>query len=145
MKKLFWVFIGLFMLMIPVIGQDVNPPAHIWQVISDLAFYLGTPEAFTVAIPVVTAFITGVFKVEQNWPKKIISWAIAVVGLVGANLLNFGFVADYTIWEAIAVGLLIGLAANGFFSISFIKPILDRIHEMFSNNTTKIMRVFSGK
>lgn len=138
MKKLLWIFIGLFILMVPIMAQEVTPPSHIWDVISGLAFYLGTPEAYVVAVPVVAAFFTGLFRVEKNWPKKLISWGISVVGLVVAKLFSFGFVVEYQMWEVIIAGLLLGLAANGFFSISFIKPLMDKIHDLISNNVTKI-------
>jgi len=138
MKKLFWIFIGLFVLMVPILAQEVTPPSHIWEVISGLAFYLGTPEAYVVAVPVVSAFFTGLFRVEKDWPKKLVSWGISVVGLVVAKLLSFGFVVEYQMWEVVVVGLFLGLTANGFFSISFIKPLIDKIHELVSNNVTKI-------
>jgi ribose/xylose/arabinose/galactoside ABC-type transport system permease subunit len=127
MKKLLFVLIGL-LVMIPIFAQNPNP--SIWEVISNLGTYLGSPEAFAIAVPIVAAIITGLLKLEENWPKRLVSWGVAIAGLVVADIANFGFVALYPIWEAAVVGLFIGLAANGIFTVPQIKPFIDKIHEL---------------
>lgn len=130
MKKLIVVFVGLFVLALSVFGQTPND--SIWQVIANLARYVESPEAFAIGATIVAAFITGLFKVEQSWPKRIISWGIPVIGVVVCDLANIGFAALYPIWEAVVAGLFIGLAANGIFTIPQLKPFMDKIHELAS-------------
>lgn len=119
---------GLFVLTLSVFGQTPND--SIWQVISNLAKYVESPEAFAIGATIVAAFITGLFKMEQNWPKRIVSWGIPVIGVVVCDLVNIGFAAEYPIWEAAVSGLFIGLAANGIFTIPQLKPFMDKIHEL---------------
>jgi hypothetical protein len=88
MKKLFVLFAGLFLLILSVFGQDVTPPDTLWGLIANLGFYLGTPEAFAVAVPIVAAIITGLLKLEDNWPKRLVSWGVAIAGLVASVFIS---------------------------------------------------------
>jgi len=136
MKKLIVLFIGLFILALPMFGQT---PDSIWNIISNLGMYLGSPEAFALAVPVVGAVITGLLKVEKNWSKRLVIWGLAIVGLIAADLSNFGYVAEYPIGQAAIDGLFIGFAANGIFTIPQVKPFMDKIHELFLKLSTKIV------
>lgn len=127
MKKLIVLFVGLFIITLSVFGQTSSD--SIWQVIANLAKYVESPEAFAIGSTIVAAFITGLFKVEKSWPKRIISWGIPAAGVIVCDLVNIGFAALYPIWEAVVAGLFIGLAANGIFTIPQLKPFMDKIHE----------------
>ncbi len=138
MKKLILLFIGLFVITFSVFSQTSGD--SIWNVISNFAVYIESPEAFAIGSTIIAAFLTGLFKIEQNWPKRIISWSIPVVGVIACDIANIGFAALYPIWEAAIAGLFIGLAANGIFTIPQLKPFMDKIHELASKiiPTTKI-------
>jgi hypothetical protein len=127
MKKLVVIFVGLFIFTLSVFGQTGG---SIWDVISNLGSYLGSPEAYAVAVTIVAAFFTGIFKLLKDWPKRLVSWGLSIVGLIVADLLDFGFAAQYPIWEAAVAGLFIGFAANGIFTIPQLKPFMDKIHEL---------------
>lgn len=128
MKKLIVIFVGLFVLALSVFGQSADD--SIWNVIANLTRYIESPEAFAIGSTIVAAFITGLFKMEQNWPKRLVSWGIPVLGVVACDFANIGFAALYPIWEAAVAGLFIGLAANGIFTIPQLKPFMDKIHEL---------------
>ena len=76
-----------------------------------------------------TSTINGLFKIDKDWARHLISWLVAVgiaVGFVATGGLSFGLPyvwAEYV--TGAFAGILAGGAANGFYDWDAIKSIFD--------------------
>ena len=130
MKKI--IFIILFMLPAVLLAQVIPDPPTDW---SDIIM---NPQQWFVdfgAIAVLTAFIAsffnGLLKVVKKFPRQVVSWAVAIILLVGSDLINFGYAKDFPILLAVIHGFGAGLASNGIFNIPTVKAILTWVEGLF--------------
>lgn len=76
-----------------------------------------------------TSTINGIFKIDADWARHLISWVVAVaiaLGFVASGGLSFGLPYVWAEYVTGGVaGLLAGGAANGFYDWSAIKAIFD--------------------
>ena len=75
-----------------------------------------------------TALFTKQFKITTKWLKRVISWLIPISILVIGNLLNYGFMAEFTWYATIAYGFGAGLVSNGIFDIELVQKLLDKLN-----------------
>ena len=76
-----------------------------------------------------TSTINGLFKIDVDWVRHLISWVVAVaiaLGFVATGGLSFGLPYVWAEYVTGGVaGLLAGGAANGFYDWDAIKAIFD--------------------
>lgn len=130
--------------MIPMVlfGQDTIPipdpdpflpgqPQDMWDFILHFNEWIGTFSGIVLATAFLAAFLNGLLKVTKNFVKQLVAWAVAIILLVGTDLLNIGYAAELPIILAVIHGFAAGLASNGVFDIPFMKSILDKIEHWF--------------
>lgn len=103
-----------------------------WQdVIFNFNQWLASFGGVAVLTAFIAAFFNGLLKVGKKFVKQLIAWAVAMIILTVANLVNMGYVADYTIIQSLVHGFAAGLAANGIFDIPLLRNILKAIEGWF--------------
>lgn len=90
-------------------------------------------------VPVITEAFNEALKLHK-WKARLMSWFVAEVLTFVAWWLNWLY-PSLQWYEILFVGLLIGFAANGYFTISFIQWLLAH----FTLNTQKVDRLTSPK
>jgi hypothetical protein len=131
MKK--WMFL-LVLLLIPIaiFAQEIIEPPEDWgDIIMNPSSWFGSLAYIAALTTFVAAFLNGVLKVTKKFIKQLVAWGTAIILLVGSNLLNFGYAADFPILLSIIHGFMVGLVANGLFDVPVIKPILDTVEGWF--------------
>jgi len=68
-------------------------------------------------------FINKFADLHKNLARAI-SWAVSIGLVFFSEWIGFGF-ESYLVWQLIVAGIVGGFIANGYFTMSFIKPILD--------------------
>jgi hypothetical protein len=133
MKRLLLFLILIMAIPAILLAQDVPVPPTGWGDI------IMNPQKWFIdfgAVAVLTAFLaataTGFFKITKGLYKQLVAWLIAIILLVGSDLINFGYAKDFPILLAVLHGFGAGLAANGVFDIPIIKGILDAVHGWFA-------------
>jgi hypothetical protein len=131
MKKIIFIF-GLLFVTIGVLNaQEIPDPTNILDVITKLDVYLGSLAGLAVISAFFAAMLNGVLKVTKKFVKQLVAWGVSIIIIVAADLLNYGFAADFPIFKAIYYGFAAGLVANGMFDIPFVKAILDKVDGWF--------------
>jgi hypothetical protein len=129
----------LFVPVICIFSQDIPAPPDNW---TDVIINLKTWFASFAGIVVITTFLAAMFNgianVQKGWIKQVVAWIIAILILVVADLVNFGYAAEYPLSLAIVHGLAAGLAANGIFDIPFLKFVLDRVEGLFKKKESTV-------
>jgi hypothetical protein len=135
MKKalfFFAVIAGLFLTTAIVVAQDVVPvPDDVMDIITQLNLYFGSLAGIAAITTFLAALLNGLLKVTKKIVKQLIAWLVAILLLIGANLLNYGFAAEFSILKSILYGFGAGLVANGLFDIPFVKMLLDTVEGWF--------------
>lgn len=132
MKRLI-LFLILILGSVVIFAQDLPAPPDSW---SDIIM---NPEKWFLsfgAVSLLTAFLAtfviGLLKVTSKFVKQLVAWIVAIILLVGSDLLNFGYAAQFPILLAVIHGFGAGLASNGVFDIPVIKAVLDTIEKWFN-------------
>jgi hypothetical protein len=135
MKKalfFFAVIAGLFLTTAIVVAQDIVPiPDDVMDIITQLNLYFGSLAGIAAITTFLAALLNGLLKVTKKIVKQLIAWLVAILLLIGANLLNYGFAAEFSILKSILYGFGAGLVANGLFDIPFVKMLLDTVEGWF--------------
>jgi len=131
MKKLIFVFALLIIPAMLLLGQVVDPPESWTDVFMNPFQWFGSLAAIAALTAFLASFLNGILNVTSKIVKQLISWAVAIILLVGSDLLNVGYAADFPLLLAAAHGLGAGLISNGIFDIPIIKAILDFIESLF--------------
>lgn len=133
MKKLFLMFFMLLLIPLALIAQTepTQPPTGWQDILINPGVWLGSFAGVSLLTAFVAAFLNGLLKVVKSFPKQLVAWLVAIVLVVGSDLLNFGYAKDYTILFALVNGLFAGLASNGWFDIPTLKSILNSIEGWF--------------
>jgi len=126
----------LFMLPAVLIAQDTVPvPDDVMEILMQLNVYFGSLAGIAALTAFLAALLNGLLKVEKRFIKQLVAWLVAIILLIGANLLNYGFNAEFSILKSILYGLGAGLVANGIFDIPFIKILLNTVEGWFAPKT----------
>lgn len=83
---------------------------------------VGGVAAITV---LVAEFINKLVDLHKNLARAI-SWAVAIGLTFFSEWIGFGF-DGYVLWQLLVAGVTAGFVANGYFTMEFIKPILDAL------------------
>lgn len=126
MKKLLFV-LSLFLFAIPLMAQDVEPPANWIELLGNMDTWLGTLAGFAAATVFIASVVTSLLKFTKNWIKQVTSWLIAIVLCIAGNLINFGLLAEANWIQTLAYGVGAGLVANGFFDITLVRLLLQAL------------------
>lgn len=117
MKRLMLVIGFLALLIVPVFSQEVPVYETLWDLLGDSQNVFLTIAGFVGATIFVSGFVNTKFGITGNWPKRIVSWLVAGVFCVVANLANIFLLAEATALQTLGYVVAIGLVANGFFTI----------------------------
>jgi len=114
--KLFFLimaFIGLPTIVMAQTGDFTLPGLNLNQVF----------VSFGAMVPVVlflSSWIKKIGNITGGW-ARVISWLVSICLAFVGRALNLGMFVDIQIWAVVVYGLCVGLAANGVFTIDFIK------------------------
>lgn len=118
MKKLFLSFVALFAFIGLAFGQGgILGDIDINVVFASLAG-VATGSVF------ISALLIKWFKVTKGWLRQLVSWIAPLVLFVAGNLLNIGFMAEFTWVMTLVYGLGAALISNGIFDIELVKKLL---------------------
>ncbi len=135
MKKMLMIagiVFGLMLIVANLFAQDVIPvPDDVMDIITQLNLYFGSLAGIAAITTFLAALLNGLLKVTKKYVKQLVAWAVAIILLVGANLMNYGFAAEFSILKSIIYGLGAGLVANGIFDVPIVKSILNVVEGWF--------------
>jgi len=134
MKKLFFILLLMVPFSIPLIAQEVIPPESWAEVFMNPLQWFVDIGAIAALTAFVAAFLNGLLNVTKKIVKQLISWLVAIVLLIGSDLLNIGYAADFPILLAAVHGVGAGLISNGLFDVPIVKAILAFIENLFKKN-----------
>ena len=131
MKKMILFFI-LILGSAVIFAQDLPAPPDSWgDIIMNPEKWFLSFGAISLLTAFLAAFLNGALKVTKNFVKQLVAWIVAIILVVGSDLLNFGYAAEFPILLAVIHGFGAGLASNGVFDIPVIKGVLDTIEKWF--------------
>ena len=131
MKKMILFFI-LILGSAVIFAQDLPAPPDSWgDIIMNPEKWFLSFGAISLLTAFLAAFLNGALKVTKNFVKQLVAWIVAIILVVGSDLLNFGYAAEFPILLAVIHGFGAGLASNGVFDIPIIKGVLDTIEKWF--------------
>lgn len=132
MKKMILFFI-LILGSAVIFAQDLPAPPDSWgDIIMNPEKWFLSFGAISLLTAFLAAFLNGALKVTKNFVKQLVAWIVAIILVVGSDLLNFGYAAEFPILLAVIHGFGAGLASNGVFDIPVIKGVLDTIEKWFN-------------
>ena len=73
---------------------------------------------------IISAAFIKLFKATKSWVRQLISWLVPIALMVAGNLLNIGFMSEFTWLMTVAYGLGAGLASNGIYDIEKVQALL---------------------
>ncbi len=112
-------------------GGTITPPSDWGDVIFNFQEWFLSFGGVAVLTAFLAAFLNGLLKITKGFLKQLVAWAVAIILLVGSDLINFGYAKDFPILLAVLHGFAAGLAANGVFDVPFIKTVLNAIEKWF--------------
>lgn len=132
MKRLI-LFLILILGSVVIFAQDLPaPPADWGDIIMNPEKWFLSFGAVSLLTAFLATFVIGLLKVTSKFVKQLVAWIVAIILLVGSDLLNFGYAAQFPILLAVVHGFGAGLASNGVFDIPVIKAVLDTIEKWFN-------------
>ncbi len=131
MKKAFLFLMLLLAVPVALLAQDPQPPTSWADIIMNPAKWFVSFGAISLLTAFLAAFLNGLLKVEKKFIKQLVAWIVAIILLIGSDLMNFGYAAEFPILLAAIHGFAAGLASNGWFDIPTLKAVLDTIEGWF--------------
>lgn len=132
MKRLI-LFLILILGSVVIFAQDLPaPPADWGDIVMNPEKWFLSFGAVSLLTAFLATFVIGLLKVTSKFVKQLVAWIVAIILLVGSDLLNFGYAAQFPILLAVIHGFGAGLASNGVFDIPVIKAVLDTIEKWFN-------------
>ena len=122
-KKFLGLFVMLFVFVAMAFGQGGGILGDI-----DLNTVFASLAGVAAGSVFISALLIKWLKVTKAWVRQVVSWIAPVVLFVVGNLLNIGFMAEFTWLMTFVYGLGAGLVSNGIFDIELIKAILAALH-----------------
>lgn len=132
MKRLI-LFLILILGSVVIFAQDLPAPPDDWgDIVMNPEKWFLSFGAVSLLTAFLATFVIGLLKVTSKFVKQLVAWIVAIILLVGSDLLNFGYAAQFPILLAVIHGFGAGLASNGVFDIPVIKAVLDTIEKWFN-------------
>jgi len=131
--KRFFLLIFVLLLSLPLMAQDPVPPENWGDVLINSKEWFASFGGIVLLTAFIAAFLNGLLKITGKFYKQVIAWSVAIILLVGSDLINLGYAAQFPILLALIHGLAAGLASNGIFDIPWLKYLLDKIEGLFKN------------
>ena len=85
--------------------------------------YAAFPSLSVATILVVGLIVAG-FDIESNRAKQAWALGVSIALSLAGWLLGLGFLVDYLFWQALVIGIGIGIVAMGLASVDMVKSIL---------------------
>ena len=117
MKKLVLLVLAMFAIVISAMAQSPEMVA--------VNEYFGSIATLVALVPLITQFPKKWFNLQGIW-IQVVSWLISVaLAFIGWGF-GLGMFVEITLWwHVLAVGVGVGLAANGVFDISYVRMFLN--------------------
>lgn len=122
MKK----FFGLITFLFVFIGLALAQGGGILGDIDINTVFASLAGVATGSVLISALFIKWV-KVTKSWVRQLVSWIAPVALFVAGNLLNIGFMAEFTWIMTFVYGLGAALVSNGIFDIELVQAFLAAI------------------
>lgn len=131
----------ILLLAVPValLAQDLQPPTSWSDILINPGKWFADFGAISLLTAFLAAFFNGLLKTEKKFLRQLVAWGVAIVLLIGSDLLNFGYAAEFPILLAVINGFAAGLASNGWFDIPTLKAVLDTIEGWFKPSTPPLI------
>jgi len=136
MKKMIMFLFVLLAIPIAMFAQDPNPPTGWQDILLNPGVWFASFTGITLLTAFVAAFFNGLLKIAKPFLKQLCAWVIAILLVVGSDIINFGYAKDFPLLFAVVNGFFAGLASNGWFDIPTLKSILDSIQNWFTPKPT---------
>ena len=118
-KKFLGLFVMLFVFVAMVFGQGGGLLGDI-----DINTVFASLAGVAAGSVFISALLIKWLKVTKNWARQLVSWIAPIVLFVVGNLLNVGFMAEFTWLMTVVYGLGAGLVSNGIFDIELVQALL---------------------
>ena len=105
-----------------VVNSDIPVPGSIIDVFKDLQGWFGSTTAVAGLTIFITLIISNLWKSISKIMKQVVAIIIAMALIIGGNLANFGFMAEFNWLSTIIYGLVTGFMANGLYDLKNIRP-----------------------
>ena len=118
MKKMFMILLMLLVAPVLLLAQvdSIPQPGSIIDIFTDLNGWLSTSAGVAGVTIFLTALVTNmIWKTASKIAKQILAVGISLVLVVIGNLVNIGFMAEFTVGSTVIYGLVIGFMANGLY------------------------------
>jgi hypothetical protein len=119
MKKLFMLFAVIFIFTGLAFSQGGGILGDI-----DINTVFASLAGVAAGSVFISALLIKWFKTEKGWVKQLVSWIAPIVIFAVGNLLNIGFMAEFSWLMTIVYGLGAGLVSNGLFDIALVQALL---------------------
>lgn len=137
MKKII-MLLSLLIVPMMLLAQGTTPPDPVitppsgWQdILTNPTVWLASFTGITLLTAFLSAFLNGLLKITKSFLKQVCAWGVAILLVVGSDILNIGYAKDFPILFAVVNGFFAGLASNGWFDIPTLNAILDSIQRWF--------------
>ena len=118
MKKLLMSF-PILMICLLVFGQGGTTLGDI-----DINAVFATLSGLAAGSVIISALFIKWFKAIKSWVRQVISWLVPIALMVVGNLLNLGFMSEFTWLMTVAYGLGAGLISNGIYDVAGVQTLL---------------------
>jgi len=133
MKKFMFILM-LFVLVLPIVGQEIEPPDDFIDVVTNFEGYIGSLLGLGFLSIWLSGLLNGWFKFTKDWPRRVVSWLVPIlIAFVVGFLLKIGFLAEKPWYITLLYGFGAGLFSNGLFTIDFIKTAVTMIEGWLGN------------
>jgi hypothetical protein len=127
MKKLLFLLAVMFPIVLiaqqdSTMVNDIPVPGSIIDVFKDLQGWFGSTTAVAGLTIFITLIISNLWKSISKIMKQVVAIVVAMALIIGGNLANFGFMADFNWLSTIVYGLVTGFMANGLYDLKNIRP-----------------------
>lgn len=134
MKKYFGIFILLIVTGLAVFAQvadslvvidpDIVIPEDITELLNVNKWFASLNGIAGITVFIAALINEKLLKTDKKLMKKMVAMGLAIVLCVGSNIINFGFLAEYKIYEAALYGVGGGFLANGWYGLPVVKGLL---------------------
>ena len=127
MKKLLFLLAVMFPIVLiaqqdSTMVNDIPVPGSIIDVFKDLQGWFGSTTAVAGLTIFITLIISNLWKTISKIMKQVVAIIVAMALIIGGNLANFGFMAEFNWLSTIIYGLVTGFMANGLYDLKNIRP-----------------------
>jgi hypothetical protein len=134
MKKLFGITLLFFVALLAVIAQvpdtiavidpDIVIPEDLMDLLNVNVWFASLNGVAGITVFIAALINEKLLKTDKKLVKKMVAIGIAVVLCGVTSLINFGFLAEAKIYEALLYGVGAGFLANGWYGLPVVKGLL---------------------